>query len=106
LFWHVFCAFLASSSDIANRDDPDATIAIAFIEEIRTVLLSCGFNQGNWLSAMRNEITYQHLHGVWFPVNASKKDKEFIKIFSKKNLSLTRLDFDPKKTSLMRVLIL
>jgi hypothetical protein len=98
LFWQVFCAFLASlASDIASRDDPNAMISVAFIEEIRTILLSCGFNQGNWLSAMRNEITYQHLHGVWFPINASKKDKDFIKNFSIKGLSLLRLDFDPKK---------
>ena len=98
LFWRVFCAFLESlANDIANKDDPDATIAVGYIEEIRTILLSCGYNQGNWLSSMRNQITYQHLHGVWFPVNASKKDKDFIKNFSTKSLSLWRLDFDPKR---------
>lgn len=97
LFWHVFCAFLKSvANDIVSIDDPNATSAVASIEEIRTILLSCGHNQGNWLSAMRNEITYQHLHGVWFPVNASKKDKDFIKNFSTKGLSLWRLDFDPR----------
>jgi hypothetical protein len=37
---------------------------------------------------------------VWFPVNASNKDKEFIRSFSKKNLSLMRLDFDAKKRPL------
>lgn len=40
--------------------------------------------RSNWLSKMRNEINYQHKHGVWYPHEKSKNFRE--KVFG--NLSL------------------
>ncbi|MES2332638.1 MAG: hypothetical protein V4539_23725 [Bacteroidota bacterium] len=32
-----------------------------------------GSNNGGWLSRIRNDINYKHLHGTWYPYNDSKK---------------------------------
>lgn len=42
--------------------------AMEFLEETRRCVTKNGTRYvGNWLSELRNQVNYQHLHGTWFP---------------------------------------
>ena len=94
-FWRSFCNFLENlATDVASRNDIDATNVVARIIEVTSALKSNGYTNGGWLSNLRNVINYQFQHGVWFPYNGYDKTD---KITDKRILSSgIRLDFDSK----------
>ena len=65
-FWKAFAAFLDRIAiDSVASATAEANIFIAGVAELTPKLKG-------WLSAKRNEINYQHAHGVWFPLTESK----------------------------------
>jgi hypothetical protein len=40
------------------------------LKSARRILSQGGAKKGNWLSKIRNEISYRHDHGVWWPHSA------------------------------------
>jgi len=101
LFWKKFSiAFDELAAEIATDDDPGAMVAISRLGELKSILTSGG-RRGTWLSAIRNEINYQHAHGVWFPLDVAKKDKKYISTLSYRCSSSLRLDYDAVKNPLI-----
>lgn len=64
---------LISNSNLLRRDK----VAIANkLTDFRDVLTQSNCRSGNWLSRVRNDITYRHGQGVWFPhANSNDADK-------------------------------
>lgn len=102
IFWRRFYSFLNEMiSDIAKVNDPDAPSVIAKLQELQSLLTSKGSSAtGTWLSAIRNQINYQHEYGVWFPFGASDPDVRYAARIGYPNVGNTRLDFDAKKEPL------
>lgn len=53
-------------------------------------------DKGNWLSAVRNSVNYQHSHGVWFPYERKVVAPSYISSLSsdwKKSVTANYLDF-------------
>lgn len=102
-FWKVFYNFLGSIRDEVTRNrEPEATAAIAEISDLRDCLSSNGFQGGTWLSAVRNQITYQHGFGAWFPFHTSDTQTvEYMRRVGLKNSSGIRRDYSPTKQPLL-----
>ena len=93
VFWRVFKRVLLEiAQDVIRDADPDSTLVVGRIGDIMSLCSSRGMNSGTWLSAVRNEINYQHKYGVWFPVSASKAEDKLVKKFSYSDTSALRLD--------------
>lgn len=72
-FWIEFCTFMeAEAATAATRGDPDAGTFVSLAAELKDAVLS-GAQGPVWLSAVRNQINYQHGFDVWFP---SRKSSE------------------------------
>ncbi|WP_146109187.1 hypothetical protein [Pantoea ananatis] len=66
--------FLVDSNPISAQKKQDLYNQIdELISIIKTYPCSA---RSNWLSRMRNEINYQHKHGVWYPHEKSKNFRE------------------------------
>lgn len=74
-FWRDFAGFLDyASTKSASLGHPNHQEFIADIVRVKNALeLSGGGNSENggpsWQSKIRNEINYQHLYGVWHPID-------------------------------------
>lgn len=64
----------ANHMDTQSRQEV-AVLLLALTEVMRTSPCS---RRGNWLSYLRNEINYQHRHGVWFPHEGSGKFRRLL----------------------------
>lgn len=69
----------------------DSTSAISFhkiyamelLEEARRGVTKNGSrSMGNWLSELRNQVNYQHLHGAWFPYEVGIADRRIVETVS------------------------
>ena len=98
-FWRAFNDFLTDlSRDISANSEPNATTVIGEALDIKNTLTANGFNSGTWLSAVRNELTYQHKHGMWFPFQgASSKAVQHIRRVKIRPSSSIRRDLDAGK---------
>lgn len=78
-FWKLFREFLTERAAFATRRGAaDSLDFIAGIDEVtRAIGVSAG-SQGAWISAMRNQINYEHMHGVWQPVSRAQKIRKSI----------------------------
>lgn len=98
-FWRSFYAFLGGiGEEVSASNELEATDVVGQTSEIRDILGANGFNGGTWLSAMRNQLTYQHKYGVWFPFQSSSADVvEYIRRLDMRDSSSVRRDYDPAK---------
>lgn len=102
-FWRSFYSFLGSiSAEVATKGEPEANSVIGEATEIQDILRSSGFNGGTWLSAMRNQFTYQHKHGAWFPFRESVREAvEYMGRLTIRDSGSIRRDHDPSKHPLL-----
>ena len=81
-FWRIFDGFLQSASSNVLQNDAlpveDTQDIFYRLDQIRSVLRSHGYNDGNWLSSIRNEVTYTQQHETWFPYGRSRKDCDML----------------------------
>ncbi len=86
-FWKAFAAFLErSAADAVQKQASDADQFLAGVSELTPRLKG-------WLSARRNEINYQQLYGVWYPVTRAKSVSDFmgnIRFVESKTVRLSR----------------
>ena len=77
-FWRVFDSFLqnAMSQILKNSSlsTQDAQDIFSKLSDLRSVLTLFGHAGGNWLSTIRNDVTYMQLHKAWFPYGRSRAD--------------------------------
>lgn len=96
-FWKFFGGFLDRHASLAvERGAPDASDFIAGADEVNRILKGNVANS-SWYSGTRNEINYQHLHGVWSPIKERRKLKAHFRGVGSKNSSAIRLDYSGKK---------
>lgn len=73
-----------------------STVLYAILEIIQTT--PCHKNY-NWLSHMRNELTYQHLHGAWYPHERASRFRENVSeniiSWKKDPIDLTMMQKEP-----------
>lgn len=88
-------------SDIVGANEPDAATVITRLQDLQRLLTSRGsLAGGTWLSAIRNQINYQHEYGVWFPFGALESDVRHAARIGYVDIDTTRLDYDTKKEPL------
>ncbi|MGA3011256.1 MAG: hypothetical protein ABSD72_13440 [Terracidiphilus sp.] len=77
-FWRIFDAFLQTASNRVLRDKSlttlDSQAIFSRLDDLRSILCSNGHAGGNWLSVVRNEVTYMHKHKAWFPYGRNRAD--------------------------------
>jgi hypothetical protein len=102
-FWRTFYAFLGSISDeVVRNKEPEATVATAEASDLRDILCSNGFSGGTWLSAVRNQLTYQHRYGAWFPFQRSDTETvEYMRRLEIKDSASIRRDHNASKHPLL-----
>jgi hypothetical protein len=75
-FWRVFDAFLVRATNEVLRSPvlttSDAQAIFSKLSELQSALRLNGHNGGNWLSSVRNEVTYMHKHSAWFPYGRNR----------------------------------
>lgn len=95
--WQYFYKFLAELQNaVVESEEPNSTATVAEILAIQSQLSALGSGGGTWLSVLRNQINYQHLYGVWFPYDVSRRDAETFARIRRTPSSGIRLDSDPK----------
>lgn len=91
-FWKSFCEFLDDRASTAvSTGAVDAQNLVSGSEEIRRAVSGSTTNSGSWISAMRNDINYQHKHAVWYPIRRSDGHGALIndlKVKASKNAAL------------------
>lgn len=71
--WAKFLDLLADAADEIGRNAPSASVqaSIAKLIELRNLLTDNGrLSKGNWLSQVRNSVTYRHEFSAWYPYQA------------------------------------
>ena len=93
-FWIQFTDFLNERARSAtSRGAADSLAFLAGVDELSRALgTSSGHPGGAWLSSVRNQINYQHLHRVWHPTKQSRKIKDAILPLSAASSTSIRLD--------------
>jgi len=74
--WKLFLALVVGLERqliLTQGQSHDAQVAVQILTELRTQLCRRGKNNGAWLSSVRNDLNYQHGHGVWFPYRVTKR---------------------------------
>jgi hypothetical protein len=93
-FWRIFDAFLVNTSQqILNSSllpTPDAQVIFAKLTEFQSILRFGNRLGGNWLSTIRNEVTYMQQHRAWFPYGRTKTDCD--QLFERQRLWLSSPD--------------
>lgn len=93
--WEVF---LIKLDDIIAQiktkpPSPSTQQAIIVLADLRNNLTYLGSNGGNWLSKVRNEISYKHPNGLWFPYRTSENYfKKIEGVISKWNQPMESVD--------------
>ena len=76
--WRIFGTYLIDAkSRVLNNNsltNLDAQTIFAKLDELLQILKSNGNNGSNWLSTIRNEVTYRQQHETWFPYGRTKAD--------------------------------
>jgi hypothetical protein len=76
--WRIFNSFLQSASartlQLPNLEAREAQNIFSKLDQLQYILKLRGHASGNWLSAVRNEVTYVHQHKAWFPYGRTKAD--------------------------------
>jgi hypothetical protein len=68
LFWTCFLALLRSIGNrILQASSVNSQAVAAKLIDLSDNLCLEGRNGGNWLSHVRNDVTYRHARGTWFP---------------------------------------
>jgi hypothetical protein len=77
-FWRVFDGFLSdalnhilASTFVSSKDAQDIYIKLRALQE---VLRRHNHSKGNWLSTVRNDVTYTQQHSAWFPYGRSRTE--------------------------------
>ena len=81
-FWHVFGQVLSRAGEhILNGplSETEAQSVFAKVEAARQTLTARGAPFHSWLSVIRNEVQYRHMHDVWLPCGVRKQDRELVK---------------------------
>ena len=93
-FWFTFDQFLDRMATRAVAvGDPQADLLVAGIKDIQPMLRPFGVWRSPWLSAVRNEINYQHKHGVWRPRSLDNRTVRSVSSISLVPSSAVRLDY-------------
>lgn len=99
-FWRRFHAFLSELSEqAAAQNEPGAVRLIGEIAELQKILTANGFSNGAWLSAVRNQINYQHQYGVWYPYHRSRDAAVSMEGVGRESGGI-RCDFNPSRDPL------
>jgi hypothetical protein len=77
-FWRIFDDFITnadsqilSSQSLTAQDAQDIS---ATLSDLRSILRNGSHHGGNWLSTIRNNVTYGQQHETWFPYGRSQYD--------------------------------
>jgi hypothetical protein len=98
-FWKSFVEFLEEVSESAVQNNfPDASTLLSGVAEISPMMKKDPRRGSVWFSSLRNEINYQHKHGVWFPLGKSKALNSEISNMSLSSSSSIRLDISREKS--------
>ncbi len=97
-FWKLFCRFLQDeAAKAANQGAADSNLFVAGAIELSEAILNGASGGGVWLSAIRNEINYQHKHDAWFPLRKKSKSLEAISGTVYADSATIRLDGSKEK---------
>lgn len=101
--WRRFFKFIEDVEGFyTDADLPNQAEVIGEISKLKIALTPNGVSGGDWLSAMRNDLTYQHEFQVWHP-SASKSQNRTAIVSSRFQLSeRVRLDVGAKKFPMRR----
>lgn len=58
----------------------EAQAAISKLDNLKSVLGCKNCVNGNWLSAVRNEISYRHSYGLWFPHSHTYDHEQYFRL--------------------------
>jgi hypothetical protein len=102
-FWRSFYLFLQELAEaVTSNKEPEATALVGETSEIQNVLSANGLHAGTWLSTMRNQITYQHKHGAWFPFHKSPAEAvDYVSRISIRDSSSVRRDYSVSRDPLL-----
>lgn len=99
-FWKFFSGFLdRRASNAVTLGAPDASTFIAGVTEVIQAL-NGNVSNSSWYSGTRNEINYQHRHGVWSPVKDRRKLQEQMNQLGATASDSIRLDYSGRKDPL------
>jgi len=77
-FWRIFDGFLQNTMTAVMQNQQlassDAQDIFVKLNDLRSVLTWGNHSAGNWLSSIRNEVTYMQRHMAWFPYGRSRAD--------------------------------
>mgnify|MGYP003363041544 CR=1 FL=1 len=91
-FWKTFCDYLDEIAETAVQNgSPDASQFVAGISNLSPKLRG-------WLSARRNDINYQQLFGVWYPLSCGRKIKNYVSLVGKIKSKSVNINMDTTKT--------
>jgi hypothetical protein len=100
-FWIVFADFIEELiSEIQSQKLADELEAVNSAVDLLKVLRARSSGNHNWLSVVRNEVTYQHAYSVWTPNSKKDKDVRSLRALTRKDLSVVRLDHNPNSAPL------
>ncbi|MGO4451767.1 hypothetical protein AB4Y96_22840 [Phyllobacterium sp. TAF24] len=92
-FWKYFIKYIeAAAEDATLKKQPDATQFVAGAKEVADAI-KLGSRSSVWISAMRNEINYQHKYGVWYPLKKGDYIQKTLRDFGLIDSSTVRFDY-------------
>lgn len=97
-FWIVFSGYLSSiSDDAAQVGLPDANEAVSQIDDLIQALQSNGSDNSNWLSVVRNGVSYRHDYNLWIPASMKENSVKALHEMNRQNIEAIRFDIDPRE---------
>ena len=73
-FWKIFCKFLDDRANFSLLTGAvDARKLVSGVEEIKMAVSGSNIGSVSSISAMRNDINYQHKYAVWYPIRRSNR---------------------------------
>lgn len=92
-FWTMFCEFLNAEAALSVKNGmADSAEFVVGAAEITQAIRAGGHGSGAWLSSIRNEINYQHMHETWFPLRKGSAAISALDRSPPTESSLVRLD--------------
>lgn len=102
LFWREFSGFLTEiESDVVQNSRPGRNEFIGALSDLNSYLRAAGSESGSWLSVIRNEITYQHGHGVWLPTSRKEPAVSAVRGFYRRTADCVPCSSDPRKNPIL-----
>lgn len=84
--WRGFLALIEQLIDDIKKttaiSDHKIKAMDLLIEVRRSVTKNGSRSMGNWLSELRNQVNYQHLHGAWFPYEVGAVNRRMVEAIS------------------------